>query len=164
MSHAPDFEGVLRSLVEANVRFVLVGGLAMIAHGAANLTVDVDCLYARSPENIERIIEALRTVHPQLRTASQPVPIQWAPDFFRNVLNVTLSTDLGSLDLLAEAPGADDFEAVWERAEEMRLFGLPVRVASLEDLIRMKSSTGRPKDKEHAMQLKALQKLLGERG
>jgi predicted nucleotidyltransferase len=162
MPESPDFEGVLRSLVESNVRFVLVGGLAMIAQGAANLTSDIDCLYARNPENIERLVEALRAIHPKLRTPKEAVPIVWTPDFFKNVLNVTLSTDMGSVDLLAEAPGVESFEEVWTRAQEMRLFDLPVRVASLDDLLRMKLATGRPKDAEHAMQLQALKKLLNE--
>jgi hypothetical protein len=80
MVETPDFEGILDSLVESNVRFVLIGKLAMIAHGAANLTSDIDCLYARTPENIERIVRALQSSHPKLRTPGEPVPISWAAD------------------------------------------------------------------------------------
>ena len=105
MSASPDFERVLRSLAESNVRFVLIGGLAMIAQGTANLTRDIDCLYDRTPENIRRIVDALRGSHPKLRTPGEPVSISWDTEFFKNVLNVTLSTDLGPVDLLAEAPG-----------------------------------------------------------
>jgi predicted nucleotidyltransferase len=47
MSASPDFEQALRSLVDSKVRFVLIGGLAMIAQGTANLTRDIDCLYDR---------------------------------------------------------------------------------------------------------------------
>ena len=75
---------------------------------------------------------------------------------------MTLSTDLGPVDLLAEAPGVDAFDQLWSRAQEMLLFGLSVRVASVDDLIRMKKATGRPKDSEHAMQLQALKKLIEE--
>ncbi len=162
MTATPDFEGILRSLVESKVRFVLIGGLAMIAQGSANLTRDIDCLYDRTPENLKRIVEALRDSHPKLRTPRELVAIPWDVEFFKNVLNVTLSTDLGSVDLLAEAPGVDGFEQLWARAQEMRLFGLLVRVASVDDLIRMKKATGRPKDTEHAMQLQALKKLIEE--
>lgn len=160
MSAAPDFEGVLRLLVQSKVRFVLIGGLAMIARGAANLTQDIDCLYERDPKNIGRLVDALRGSHPRLRTPGEPVPILWDKDFFRNVLNVTLSTDFGPVDLLAEAPGVTGFEELWERSEEMLLFGIRVRVASLDDLIRMKEATGRPKDNQHALQLRALRKIL----
>jgi predicted nucleotidyltransferase len=160
MPDSPDFEAILRSLVESNVRFVLIGGLAMIAQGTANLTRDVDCLYARDPENIARIVQALQASHPRLRTPHEPIPVLWDTDFFKNVLNVTLSTDFGPIDLLAEAPGVQSFEEIWTQSQEMRLFGLPVRVASVEDLLRMKLATGRPKDREHAMQLQALKKML----
>ena len=161
MSAVPDFESVLRQLVQSKVRFVLIGGLAMIARGSANLTRDIDCLYDRDPDNIERMVDALRGSHPKLRTPGEPVPILWDKDFFKNVLNVTLSTDFGPVDLLAEAPGVAGFEELWERSQDMVLFGIRVRVASIDDLIRMKEATGRTKDSQHALQLRALKKILG---
>jgi hypothetical protein len=163
MSAPPDFEGVLRQLVESNVRFVLIGGLAMIAQGTANLTLDIDCLYDRDPDNIRRMVDALRSSHPKLRTPGEPVPIRWEADFFNNVLNVTLSTDLGPVDLMAEAPGIAGFEELWDHSQELLLFGIRVRVAAIDDLIRMKDATGRPKDTQHALQLRALKKILEER-
>ena len=134
----------------------------MIAQGVSNLTSDIDCFYSRSPENIERIVQALRAIHPKLRTPREPVPILWEAEFFKNVFNVTLSTDMGPVDLLAEAPGVDSFEELWTRSQEMHLFGMPVRVAAVDDLLKMKSATGRPKDTQHAMQLQALKKILNE--
>jgi hypothetical protein len=77
MAGSPDFEGVLRSLVEAKVRFVLIGGLAMLAQGTANLTGVIDCIYYPDPSNIKRIVEALRDTHPKLRTPGEPIPIVW---------------------------------------------------------------------------------------
>ena len=135
----------------------------MIAQGSANLTRDIDCLYDRDPDNIKRMVDALKSSHPKLRTPGEPVPIRWEADFFKNVLNVTLSTDLGPIDLLAEAPGVEGFEELWAHSEEMRLFGILVRVASIDDLIRMKEATGRSKDGQHALQLRALKKLIEER-
>ncbi len=67
---------------------------------------------------------------------------------------------MGPVDLLAEAPGVEGFEELWKRSPEILLFGLPVRVASVDDLIKMKMATGRPKDIQHAMQLRALKKIL----
>ena len=164
MSASPDFEAVLRSLVGSKVRFVLIGGLAMVAQGSANLTRDVDCFYDRSPENIRRIVEALRASRPRLRAPKEAIAVPWDAEFFRNVLNVTLITDMGPVDLLAEVPGVNGFEELWSRAQEMPLFGVAVRVASIDDLVRMKTATGRPKDNEHAMQLRALKKIKEETG
>jgi hypothetical protein len=134
----------------------------MIAQGSANLTTDIDFLYARDPANIERIVQALRAIHPKLRTPREPVSISWDTEFFKNVFNMTLTTDMGPVDLLAEAPGVDGFEELWTRSQEIALFGLPVRVATVDDLIKMKLATGRPKDAQHAMQLQALKKILDE--
>ena len=100
----------------------------MIAQGAANRTRDIDCLSDRSAENIERIVEALEESHPKLRTPRDHVPIVWDTEFFRNVLNVTLSTEWGSIDLLAEVPGVEGFDQLWNQAQEMNLFGVPVRL------------------------------------
>ena len=100
----------------------------MIAQGAANRTRDIDGLSDHGAENIERIVEALEESHPKLRTPRDPVPIVWDTEFFRNILNVTLSTELGSIDLLAEVPGVEGFDQLWNQAQEMNLFGVPVRL------------------------------------
>ena len=46
-----DFHAALQRSVEGNVRFVLIGGLAMIARGAAHITVDIDVTYDRSADD-----------------------------------------------------------------------------------------------------------------
>ena len=51
-----DLAALLRTLAEADVAFILVGGVAATAHGSARLTADVDAVYDRSPENIERAL------------------------------------------------------------------------------------------------------------
>lgn len=50
-----DFSGLLRALAEAGVEFILVGGAAATAHGSARLTLDVDVVYRRTPENLARL-------------------------------------------------------------------------------------------------------------
>ena len=61
-----DFAGIIRVLAQAEVDFIVVGGIAAAAHGAA-ATYDVDVVYARSPDNIARLAEALATLKPYLR-------------------------------------------------------------------------------------------------
>jgi len=76
---------------------------------------------------------------------------------------MTLLTDMGDRDLLGEAPGADSFEALWERSVVIDLGGVPIHVASIEDLIEdliaMKTAAGWPKDQNHVMELRALREL-----
>lgn len=54
-----DLRGLVAALCEAGVDFILIGGAAATAHGASRLTQDVDVVYARSPENLRRIVGAL---------------------------------------------------------------------------------------------------------
>ena len=134
------------------------------AHGADRVAARAHHLANLACQHLglcdEVIVQALRASHPKLRTPGEAISIPWDTEFFKNVFNVTLSTDMGPVDLLAEAPGVEGFVELWTRSQEMQLFGLPVRVASVDDLIRMKLATGRPKDTEHAMQLQALKKIV----
>jgi predicted nucleotidyltransferase len=59
-------------------------------------------------------------------------------------------------------PGVDSFQGLWERSSEKVLFGVPVRVASLEDLIAMKRAAGRAKDQPHLLELERLRSLAAE--
>ena len=72
-----DFGKVLRRLVESDVRFILIGGVAAIVHGAARLTQDIDFLYSREPHNLERLVAALAPLEPYPRGAPQGLPFVW---------------------------------------------------------------------------------------
>ncbi|MBX3126318.1 MAG: hypothetical protein KF718_06355 [Polyangiaceae bacterium] len=54
-----DFGGLIARLVDAGVEFIIVGGVAAAAHGAARTTLDLDVVYRRTPENLSRIVSAL---------------------------------------------------------------------------------------------------------
>lgn len=64
-----DFERAFAALVDGGVEFVIVGGLAATVHGSARLTHDLDVVYARSQENLERLARALEPYSPYLRGA-----------------------------------------------------------------------------------------------
>ena len=64
-----DFEGLLEALSGAGVEFILVGGVAATVHGSARLTQDIDVVYARAGENLERLVAALAAHGPYLRGA-----------------------------------------------------------------------------------------------
>ncbi len=89
-----DFGALLRALAEARVEFILVGGAAATAHGATRLTLDVDVLYRRSPENFQRLQAALALHHPYLRGAPAGLPFRWDADTIRRGLNFTLTTEV----------------------------------------------------------------------
>lgn len=67
-----DFAALLRRLGDNGVEFIVVGGAAAIAHGSARLTQDLDIVYDRSAENLERLVAALRNEKPYIRGRRNP--------------------------------------------------------------------------------------------
>jgi predicted nucleotidyltransferase len=150
------FRDLLHRLNEAGVEFVVIGGLAVIAHGHVRATVDLDICYARTPENLQRLVAALAPIHPRLRGAPPELPFFWDERTLRNGLNFTLVTDAGDLDTLGEVTGLGNYDDIALRAIEIDLHGTHVRVLSLEDLIRSKAAAGRAKDLVDLEALRAL--------
>lgn len=140
------FEALLRRLSGSQVELVVVGGLAVIAHGYPRATLDLDVCYARTPENIRKLAGALAPIHPRLRGAPEGLPFFWDEQTIRNGLNFTLVTDDGELDLLGEVTGLGNYSDIALRAVEVELHGIPVRILDLDDLIRAKAAAGRAKD------------------
>jgi predicted nucleotidyltransferase len=71
-------------------------------------------------------------------------------------LNFTLTTSLGSLDLLGEVPGGGSYETLFPQSIEIQAFGHRFQVVTIETLIRLKRAAGRPKDLEPIAELEAL--------
>lgn len=147
-------------MVESGVRFVIIGGVAMRLQGSSHVTDDIDFSYSRDQEGLPGLIEKLNQYHVRLRDFPADLPFFFDLRTLKNTQNLTLVTDVGDIDLLAEPAGVDSFEGLWERATEMEVCGMKVRVASLEDLIAMKQAAGRPKDQQHLLELRDLQQFL----
>jgi predicted nucleotidyltransferase len=69
-----DYARLLRALASAGVEFIVVGGAAATAHGAARLTLDLDVVYRRTPDNLERVVACLSGLDPYLRGAPPGLP------------------------------------------------------------------------------------------
>jgi hypothetical protein len=101
-------ERFLKELHRLDVEFVIIGGMAAVAHGSAYLTVDLDLCYSRQKENLEKLAQALAPFHPLLRGVPTDLPFSLDLSAFKSGLNFTLTTDLGDLDLLGEVAGLGD--------------------------------------------------------
>jgi predicted nucleotidyltransferase len=154
---------LLRQLVEGDVDFVIVGGVAAVAHGSAAFTQDLDISYAPDAENLDRLGAVLVGLEARLRGVTDDVP--FVPDgrTLRRTRVLTLETPIGLLDLLAQPDGAPIYDQLRAHAVAVELAGVTVRVASLEDLIAMKKAAGRPKDLVAVEELEAIQRLQRER-
>ena len=139
-------EPTLRLLTQHQVEFVIVGGVAISAHGSSYLTYDLDVCYARERENLKRIAAALTPYHPRPRDLPADLPFVWDEQTLLQGTNFTLSTDLGNIDLLGEVAGLGVYEQAREQSVVMSLFGMQCLVLSLDALINTKRAAGRAKD------------------
>lgn len=154
-------EAVIRLLGRHRVRWVLIGGLAAITHGAPIVTQDIDICHARDEENLERLADALTEVHAELRGADPCLPFRLDARTLRAGDAFTFTTDVGWLDILATPRGTTGYDDLARTADAFDLFGQRVLVASVDDLIRMKRAAGRPKDLIAVEELGALRDELG---
>lgn len=153
---APAFDQLLPVLVNAQVQFILVGGLAGVVHGAARLTYDVDLVYARDRINLERLASALAPYQPYLRDAPPNLPFQLDLTTLRQGLNFTLTTSLGDIDLLGEVAGGGTYLTLLSLSLPVDAFGVTFRCVNLPTLIQLKRAAGRPKDLEAIAELETL--------
>lgn len=141
-------DAILRTLVEFGVEFVVVGGVAVQAHGYLRGTGDLDIVPNPTLLNLSRLAEALADLGAKPWRATLPVDVT-DPQLLKSVPLVPLATRHGRLDVLniAHASGAPgSFEELMERALVVDLDGLSVAIAGIDDLLRMKRAAGRPQD------------------
>lgn len=151
-----DFARLLGALGKGHVECIVIGGLAATIHGSARLTQDVDVCYARTPDNLRRLVEALKPLKPYLRGAPRGLPFRWDIEIIAAGLNFTLTTTAGSIDLLGEVTGGGTYDTLLRHTVTATLFGNDIRCLNLDWLIRTKRAAGRPRDIEAIAELEAL--------
>lgn len=146
-------ETVFRTLNELEVRYLIAGGLAVLAHGATRLTQDLDLIVALDSDNTARALRALSRLdyrplvpvaledfaRPELRRV-------WVEEKNAKVFQlVSEAHRTARVDLFLEEPF--DFDVAWSRAHWAEVApGLRVPFLGLDDLIAMKEAAGRPQD------------------
>lgn len=143
----PAFDELLRRLAEADVDFVVVGGLAVNAWGVVRGTKDVDVVVALEPENLRRVAEVAVAAggHVQQGHALLGTPISIASALAGGE-QVAIETDLGRLDIVQGLDGMLSYEQLRPRAVEAEILGVTVAVCSFDDLKSMKRAAGRTRD------------------
>lgn len=148
--------GLLTALTSAGVAYIVIGGVAVGAHGVVRATKDLDICPAPERENLERLARVLLDLGARQvgvgggGFAENEMPFDPAsPHDLGQGGNVRLDTRLGALDLMQWIPGIDAdhaFEVLRRNAQTAQAFGIEVMVCSLADLRLMKRTAGRPQD------------------
>ena len=150
---------LLRRLSAGGLDFVIVGGYAGVVHGCSYVTQDIDicCLFA--PENLLTLQKALASLHPIHRMTPRRRPLELTAENAAQFTNLYLDTDLGRLDCLSEIAGLGDYAQVKQASESIEVEGTPLRILTIDALIRAKRAMNRPRDQEAIQQLEALRAL-----
>lgn len=149
----PDLIELLQSLVEGDVRFLIVGGFAVIHHAEPRYTKDLDILIATDRENAERVKKIL--VEFGAPVASTDVSFFMDTESF-----LIIGFPPNKIDILMSIPGVT-FADAYERRVEMRVDNLKLPVIGLDDLINAKQASGRPQDLIDVQVLQTAKRLKG---
>jgi predicted nucleotidyltransferase len=148
---------LLAHLLKADVRFVLVGGLAVNAWGYLRATRDVDLVPDPSAGNLEKLDAVLRELGGKVDVGGRLLSIDSISTFLRTGDRTLVATDLGQVDVLQGLPQIPAFTALNGEATDVVLDGLTIRVCSLEHLLAMKRASDRPRDRDDLDALEAAQ-------
>ncbi|MFV2073888.1 MAG: nucleotidyltransferase [Thermoanaerobaculales bacterium] len=162
-SFSSDIQEFLRLLHAHEVRFVIVGGEAVIFYGHIRVTGDIDVFYDREHSNAVRLFSALQEFwQGEIPELEDPSELEKRGVIFQ------FGIPPNRIDLLNDIDGID-FETAWRQRTRVELEGTPEKVPfsyiGLEELIQNKRASGRPKDLDDLpFLLEALKQTRSSRG
>ena len=133
-----DFRDLLRAFNDEKVRYLIVGGYALIKYTEPRYTKDLDIWVSPDPENAERVFRALVNY-------GAPVTDMSPMDFMREGFFFTMGLAPNRIDILFDLTGLN-FETAWERRVRARVTGNETNFLSRVDLIINKEAVGRKQD------------------
>lgn len=145
---------LIELLLAAGVEFAVIGGVAAILHGSARMTLDLDVIAPFTPDNLQRLLEALRPHDPRHVTRPDLSILDDPLEHLQRFRMLLISTDLGRLDVLAHVGPFGGYADV--PTTEAEVLGHRCRVIELDALIEVKRLAGRRKDIEAVLELEAL--------
>jgi hypothetical protein len=162
-----DTERILRALDEAGVEYILIGGVACVIHGVEQTTYDTDLLPSLDPDNLERLIAALEGLDAGVLVDAQRMRLEagdlWETESLRrggqglhDAEAWHFTTAAGLVDVVMRAAGVGTFDDHRANAKDIEVFGIRVRLASVDDLLQSKEFLGRPKDMPAVDQLRQI--------
>ena len=155
---------IFKAFDDRGLDYVVIGGVALVMHGAVRLTADLDLMVALDTENLRKLVEIMGRLKylPRIPEPAEalldPVKRQeWRERKHMEVFSFYAPDQpLALIDIMIREPV--DYVTLRANAVSMRLHGLPVPVASLDDLIALKRQAGRPQDLEDIRALEELRR------
>lgn len=159
------YEDILMEFERKGVRYLVVGGVAVNLYGYVRLTMDVDIMVDLSDENLLRVVEIMGNLGYSPRVpinAKEFISVrnreQWIKEKGAVVFTfIDLKNPYRHVDIFLNNPV--DFEEAFLRKEIIEVRGIKIFVASIDDLIKMKLYTQRPRDKEDIIHLEKIKKM-----
>ncbi len=151
-----DIGRIATTLWRREVKYVVIGGIAAVAHGLAWRTDDIDICPAASTDNLRRLAAALTELDARLRAEGLGpggTKIKLDEKTWKFTPSMTFTTAAGPLDVNLRPDGTDGYRDLIRAAESRELEGIAIPVAALEDVARSKEAAGRPKDLERLPEL-----------
>lgn len=149
MARSFDPTALLGALIEGDVEFVLIGGLAATLYGSPHVTTDADIVPAADRENLERLAAVLGELQARIRTEGEPDGLTFdiSATTLASVEMLDLTTRFGNLDITFVPSGTRGFPDLNKNARIISVHGIALPVASLADVIRSKEAANREKDR-----------------
>lgn len=152
MSAALDIEALLRTLRDHEVEFVVIGGLAVAAHGYVRATKDLDVVPRPDSDNRRRLYATLQSLDAEPLElgdiAPHELPVGFSADGLDEGGNWALRTTRGRVDVMQRVSGADDYESLRSNALVVEVPDVgQVMFAGYDDLLAMKVAADRPEDR-----------------
>lgn len=161
----PDYEKILTSLIKAKVKFLVVGGIAMNAHGLTRSTFDLDLVVFLEKNNVLQFTKIMKKLDyipkapvDPLELADEKIRKRWIKE--KNMIVFSYQHRKNAMDVIdvfVEHPFP--FDEMWKQRKQIKLSGYTLHVVGLEHLMKMKQKASRPKDD---MDLRYLNAVLRE--
>lgn len=159
---------ILREFQKQKVKYLLVGGIAVNLFGFVRSTADMDILVEMSNENLKKVVSILKKKGYHVKQPVDPMGIadeklryDWIHNKHMKAFNFYKEDELKEIDIIIESPVS--FKDAQKGRLCFRIDDLLLPVISIDNLIKMKSRTGRGVDKLDIEELKKIKKLKGEK-
>jgi len=147
----PDFKELLKIFEKRKIRYLVVGGYAVMKYSEPRFTKDLDVFIATDQDNANGVYSALKEFGAPLENLT-------ADDFAHEGYFYQMGRVPLRVDIMMSIPGVE-FDEAWENREVIELNDLKIYFISRSDLIRAKEASGRPQDKIDIKKLKEAEQL-----